>query len=93
MKLLRHISNKRLDTKVAVPACDVLSEEGLLKVLFKSNSFLNFVQQILNRPSFYQNIDPVEAVFSTFIMMGTVTTGTLMSPAGRQQFCYKKQRW
>jgi len=62
-KPMSHISNMRLGTKVAALACDELAEEGPLKVVFKSNSFLTFVQQILNRPSFYRNVDPVGAVF------------------------------
>ena len=56
----RHVSNRRLDTKVAALACDLLAEEGPLKVLFKSDSFLSFVQQILNVPRLYRNIDPVK---------------------------------
>ena len=47
-KPISHISNKRLDTKVAALACDELAEEGPLKDVFKSNFFLKFVQQILN---------------------------------------------
>lgn len=58
-----HVSNRRLDTKVAALACDLLAEEGPLKVLFKSDSFLAFVQQILNVPRLHRNIDPVGAVF------------------------------
>eukprot|EP00091_Calanus_sinicus_P005012 TRINITY_DN15374_c0_g1_i1.p1 TRINITY_DN15374_c0_g1~~TRINITY_DN15374_c0_g1_i1.p1 ORF type:complete len:244 (+),score=54.94 TRINITY_DN15374_c0_g1_i1:93-824(+) len=62
-KPITHVSNQRLDTKVAALACDELAEEGPLKVVFKSNSFLSFVQQILNRPFFHRNVDPVGAVF------------------------------
>ena len=58
-----HIRNKRLDTKVAALACDELSEQGPLKVIFRSESFLKFVQQILNLPSLHRNVDPVGAVF------------------------------
>merc|ERR1712045_426549 len=58
-----HVSNRRLDTKVAALACDLLAEESPLKVLFRSDSFLNFVRRILNVPSLYRNIDPVGAVF------------------------------
>ena len=49
--------------KVAALACDELAEEGPLKVVFKSDSFLNFVQQILHRPFFYRNVGSVGAVF------------------------------
>jgi len=62
-KPITHISNQRLDTKVAALACDELAEEGPLKVVFRSDSFLKFVQQILNLPSFHRNVDPVGAVF------------------------------
>jgi len=62
-KPVSHIRNKRLDTKVAALACDELTEEGPLKVIFRSDSFLKFVQQILNLPSFHRNVDPVGAVF------------------------------
>lgn len=58
-----HISNQRLDTKVAALACDELNEENPLKVLFRSDSFLKFVQNILGLPSLHRNIDPVGAVF------------------------------
>ena len=37
----QHVSNRRLDTKVAALACDLLAEEGPLKVLFRSDSFLS----------------------------------------------------
>ena len=49
--------------QVAALACDLLDEDGPLKVLFKSDSFLNFIRQILNVPSLHRNIDPVGAVF------------------------------
>ena len=58
-----HVCNRRLDTKVAALACDLLAEEGPLKVLFRSDSFLSFLQQILNVPRLHRNIDPVGAVF------------------------------
>ena len=58
-----HVSNRRLDTKVAALACDVLDESGPLKTLFKSDSFLKFIQQILDVPSLHRNVDPIGAVF------------------------------
>ena len=57
IKPIRHISKRRLDTKVSALACDELADERPLKVVFKSNSFINFVQQILNRPSFNRNVE------------------------------------
>ena len=65
-----HVSNRRLDTKVAALACDLLAEEGPLKVLFKSDSFLSFIQQILNVPRLHRNIDPVGAVFVNIYKVG-----------------------
>ena len=67
-----HVSNRRLDTKVAALACDLLAEEGPLKVLFKSDSFLSFVQQILNVPRLHRNIDPVGAVFVNIYKVGEI---------------------
>ena len=58
-----HIRNKRLDTKVAALACDELDEESPLKVIFRSDSFNEFIRQVLSLPSLYRNVDPVGAVF------------------------------
>ena len=58
-----HVSNRRLDTCVAALACDLLQEQGPLKILFRSESFLKFIQQILNVPTLYRNVDPIGAVF------------------------------
>ena len=65
-----HVSNRRLDTKVGALACDLLDEEGPLKVLFKSESFLNLIRQILDVPSLHRNIDPVGAVFVNIYKVG-----------------------
>ena len=62
-KAKEHVSNRRLDTKVAALSCDLLREDGPLKILFKSNSFLQFVQKILNIPTIHRNVDPIGAVF------------------------------
>ena len=59
--------------KVAALACDALDEDGPLKVLFKSNSLLRFVQQILNVPQLHRNIDPVGAVFVNIYKVDTIT--------------------
>ena len=58
-----HVCNQRLDTKVAALSCDLLQEDGPLKIIFKSNSFLRFIQKILNIPTIYRNVDPIGAVF------------------------------
>ena len=62
-KAKEHVSNRRLDTKVAALSCDLLREDGPLKILFKSNSFLQFIQKILNIPTIHRNVDPIGAVF------------------------------
>ena len=49
--------------QVAALSCDLLQETGPLKILFKSDSFLQFIQNILNVPSLYRNVDPIGAVF------------------------------
>ena len=67
-----HVCNRRLDTKVAALACDLLAEEGPLKVLFKSDSFLSFIQQILKVPRLHRNIDPVGAVFVNIYKVGEI---------------------
>ena len=58
-----HVANRRLDTKVAALSCDLLRENCPLKILFKSDSFLNFIRKILNVPALYRNVDPIGAVF------------------------------
>ena len=58
-----HVANRRLDTRVAALSCDQLQENSPLKTLFKSDSFLLFIQKILNVPSLYRNVDPIGAVF------------------------------
>jgi len=67
-----HICNKRLETKVAALSCDLLQETGPLKILFKSDSFLQFIQNILNVPSLYRNVDPIGAVFVNIYKDGYV---------------------
>ena len=58
-----HVANRRLDTKVAALSCDQLQENSPIKTLFKSDSFLYFIQKILNVPNLYRNVDPIGAVF------------------------------
>ena len=58
-----HVANRRLDTRVAALSCDQIEENSPLKTLFKSHSFLYFIQKILNVPSLYRNVDPIGAVF------------------------------
>ena len=90
---------------MAALACDLLDEEGPLKVLFRSDSFLNFIREILNVPSLHRNIDPVGAVFVNIYQVGggrgeivqttvrtvTFTTGTLTSPTGPpRSYCSRR---
>ena len=58
-----HAANRRLDTKVAALACDQIKENSPLKILFKSDAFLSFVQHVLGVPILYRNVDPIGAVF------------------------------
>jgi len=58
-----HIRNLRLDTKVAALACDQLKEDGPLKTVFRSSSFLEFTRLLLQLPALHRNIDPIGAVF------------------------------
>ena len=75
-----HVSNRRLDTKVAALSCDLLHEDGPLKILFKSDSFLGFIQKILNIPTIYRNVDPIGAVFVNIYKVGvTILLSNLLA--------------